>query len=48
MPEAIEFEFSEELIFRAARMAEELKLPIEALLSFCLEGWTNLISSGMK
>lgn len=45
MREAILFEFSEELIDRATKMAEGMKLPVEVLLSFCLEGWTNLLSS---
>ena len=45
MREAILFEFSEELIDWATKMAEGMKLPVEVLLSFCLEGWTNLLSS---
>ena len=43
MREAILFEFSEELIDRATKMAEGMKLPVEVLLSFCLEGLTIAI-----
>ena len=32
---------SNEVIERGERVAEEMKLPIDTLLSYLLEGWTN-------
>ena len=35
------FELSDEVIGRAVPMAVEMGLPLDALLAFLLEGWTN-------